>query len=101
MNDQIVFEVGIEVVPRIQLIREVTLSLKAEQQRVRGIRRHVGYTTAIGHIKTIKHMVPAIGDNMQVDLMAMVEIGCEGGLFSNIKMKLVTTKPGKGEDLFV
>ena len=99
MNDQIVFEISQEVVTLIKLGRQMTLGFEAEQQWIGGRRRHVSETLTEGRIELIQNVMAAISDQMQINLMAMLNIGRVGRLISQIKMKLMTAEPGKGEDL--
>lgn len=99
MNDQIVFEIGQQVVARIKLISQITLGLKTQPQGIGGRHSHMGQPAATGCIELIEHVMAAIGDQMQVNLMTMVEIGGIRRLIGEIEMQLMATKPGKGEDL--
>ena len=99
MNDQIVFEVGQQVISRIKLSSQMTLSLKAKPQWIDSGHRHVSEPFAVGSIELIKHVMAAIGDQVQIDLMAMVQVGRISSLIGKIKMQLMAAQPGKGEDL--
>ena len=99
VDDQIVFEVGQQVISRIKLSSQMTLSLKAKPQGIESGHRHVGEPFAVGRIELIQHVMTAIGDQVQIDLMAMVEVGRISSLIDKIKMHLMAAQPGKGEDL--
>ena len=77
----------------------MTLSLKAKPQGIESGHRHVGEPFAVGRIELIQHVMTAIGDQVQIDLMAMVEVGRISSLIDKIKMHLMAAQPGKGEDL--
>lgn len=54
---------------------------------------------AVRGVQMIQHMMAAIGNHMQIDLMAMIEVGRIGRLVGKIQVQLMTAKPGKGQDL--
>jgi len=77
----------------------MTLSLETKPKGIGRLGLHMSQPAAEGQIKLIKHVMAAVSDQVQIDLIAMFKIGRVGRLIGKIKMKLMATQPGKGEDL--
>jgi len=101
MNQQIVFEVAVQVVGLSQSVSEHPLGLKPQQPAVGRLGHHFLVTILIGRFKLIEHVVLAIGDNLHLDGVAVALVGGIHSPIGHVQHRLGQTQPPQAQQLLL